>query len=131
MTRFDRAGSPPPSIKRPSTLGTTCHERPNLSLSQPQLPGSPPSAVRLLQYSSTSACVSHSMKNETDSLNLNCGPALSAMNRWPCNSNTTDTTFSPARFTEMIFDFGKIETYRFIAASAWVSYHRNGVIVGI
>src|SRR5205085_4110532 len=40
-----------------SAVGMTCHERPNLSLSQPQGPSSPPSAS-LVQKKSISSCVS-------------------------------------------------------------------------
>src|SRR5436190_17835301 len=58
----------------------TCQDKPNLSLSQPHADSSPPSAVSFCQKQSTSSCVSQYTTNDTDSLNLNCGPPLSAVN---------------------------------------------------
>ena len=46
-----------------SNDGTTCHDRPYLSWSQPHWPGWPPSESRS-QKMSTSSCVLHSMENE-------------------------------------------------------------------
>ena len=56
MTLFAFSGSLSPNIS-PKTMGLTCHERPNLSLSQPHLPFSPPSES-FSHSSSTSSCVS-------------------------------------------------------------------------
>ena len=61
-------------------IGVTCHDNPNLSLSQPHCDSSPPSAVSFSQKQSTSFCVSQFTTNEIDSLNLNCGPPFKATN---------------------------------------------------
>jgi hypothetical protein len=103
MTRVAFAPSSSLSI-RPCAFGTICHDRPNLSFSQPHRLGAPPSAVSFAHSASISCWVSHPTKNEMASVNLNCGPALSAMNRWPSSSNSTDMTFPCARSTEMTFE---------------------------
>src|SRR5438046_9393006 len=71
--------------------GTICHDNPYLSLSQPQTLVAPPSAS-LLQYLSTSACVSQLTTNETASVNLKLGPPLSAVNFCPSSSKATVMT---------------------------------------
>src|SRR5206468_6484405 len=58
---------------------TICHEKPNLSLSQPHWLSCPPPDVSLFQYSSISFCVSQFTTNEKASLNLNNGPPFSAV----------------------------------------------------
>src|SRR5215213_589339 len=87
LPAFSRSGSP--SIS-PSAVGIICHERPYLSLSQPQLPSSPPSAVNLFHNSSTSSCVLQLTKNDIDSLNLKTGPAFNPINSCPSSSKLTD-----------------------------------------
>jgi hypothetical protein len=62
---------------------------------------------------------------------LKWGPAFRTMNSWPSSSNVADMTFPYARFTEMTFERLKIEARKFIASSACVSNHKNGVILGI
>ncbi len=59
--------------------GTTCHDTPKRSLSQPHWPGLPPSRVSASQYRSTSAWSSQSMDSEIASVNGNSGPPLSPM----------------------------------------------------
>src|SRR6266545_4125553 len=95
MTRcdFSRSGSES-SLGR--AVGTTCHERPNLSLSHPQTPSSPPSES-VLQYLSTSSCVSQLTANEIASLNVNSGPPFSATNVCPSSSNSTVMTIPSGR----------------------------------
>src|SRR6516165_5561746 len=78
-------------INSGSAFGMTCHERPNLSLSQPQGPSSPFFASSLQKWS-ISCCVSQCTWNETASLNLKCGPPLSARNFCPSSSNSTVIT---------------------------------------
>ena len=80
-----------------------------MSFSQPHRPGAPPSAVSFAQRSSTSFWLSQPTKNEMDSLNVKCGPAFIAMNRWPSSSNSTDITLPWARLTETTLDLGKID----------------------
>src|SRR5690349_1411321 len=106
-----------------------CHDRPYLSLSQPHLLSSPPSAVSLSHSSSTSSCEWQFTRKEIDSLNLNSGPAFSPMNSCPSSSKLTDMALplGPG-VTPRTFEFLKMETYRFIASSASVSNHKNGVI---
>jgi len=58
-----------------------------------------------------SACVSQDTMKEIDSLNLNSGPALMAMNGWPFSSKAT-TSQSPegvsrSVLTLVILEFGK------------------------
>src|SRR4051812_38447435 len=95
-----------------SRLGTTCHETPNLSFSQPHGPSSPP-AESSLQNLSTSSCDSQSIWNEIASLNRYCGPPLSATNDWPSSSKATVITVpsrsgaaEPYRATSTIREFG-------------------------
>src|SRR6266853_7052224 len=99
MTLFDFSGSLSCNnlLKRD---GTTCHDRPNLSFSQPHLPFSPP-VESFSHSSSTSSCVSQFMKNDTAGVKVNCGPPFSVRNSWLSNSN---------RFAPKIFEFLKIET---------------------
>ena len=72
--------------------GMTCQQKPKRSFSHPQGPGSPPSAVRASHSRSTSAWSSHSMTNETASLNLKSGPPLSPWNGWPPTVKSTVRT---------------------------------------
>src|SRR5262245_32878119 len=75
----------------PSTVGTTCQETPYLSFSQPHCTFCPP--VESLSHSSSiSCCVSQFTTKDIDSLNLNCGPPLSARNFCPSSSNETVIT---------------------------------------
>lgn len=61
MTLLPLTGSA--SFKRVGKIvGATCHERPYLSLSQPQRPGSPPSLQSFSHNSSISSCVSAAIK---------------------------------------------------------------------
>ena len=60
-TRPDLAASLSDSIL-PSAFGTICRDTPNLSFSQPHLPGVPPPAVSLVQNSSISCWVSQPTK---------------------------------------------------------------------
>src|SRR5258708_22997967 len=62
ITRPDLEGSLSPN-SLPSAEGMICHDKPNLSLSQPHLSFFPPSES-LSQSSSTSACVSQFTKND-------------------------------------------------------------------
>src|SRR5439155_23598549 len=90
MTRFAfaRSASLSSSLK---TVGTTCQERPYLSLSHPHGPSSPP-AESLVQHSSTSCCDVQSTTNDTASVNLYCGPPFNAMKGCPSSSKTTVIT---------------------------------------
>src|SRR5437899_2965068 len=78
MTRFDLVGSESRNSS-PRMAGLICHERPNLSLSHPHGPFSPPSES-FSQYSSTSSWDLQSTDSEIPSVNLKCGPPLSATN---------------------------------------------------
>src|SRR6266568_3081565 len=78
MTRCDFAASLS-LTSLPKTVGTICHESPYLSLSQPHCTSLPP-AESFLQNLSTSACVLQFTTNEMPSVNLKCGPPLSATN---------------------------------------------------
>src|SRR5437899_12925205 len=75
----------------PKTVGTICHDRPYLSLSQPHCPCSPPSES-FSHSSSTSSCVSQFTKNEMASVNLNCGPPFNAINVCPFSVNVAVMT---------------------------------------
>src|SRR3972149_6049876 len=110
ITRFALSGSLSPNIS-PKADGIICHDKPYLSLSQPHMLSSPPSAVSFTHNSSTSSWVSQSTKNEMASLNLNCGPAFNAMNSCPSSSNVTDMAmpFGPG-VTPMTFELLKMET---------------------
>src|SRR5215831_7419912 len=90
MTRCAVSEFPSISISG-SAFGMTCHERPNLSLSQPQRPSSPSFASSLQKWS-ISCCVSQCTWNDTASLNLKCGPPFSARNFCPSSSNSTVMT---------------------------------------
>ena len=98
----------------PKTEGTICHDRPNLSFSQPHWLSSPPS-VSFPHSSSTSACVSQFTKNEMASVKVNRGPPFSAMNSWPSSSKVAVMTDpcgpgppSPYRETLVILEFLKM-----------------------
>src|SRR5262249_14941075 len=90
MTRCAVSEFPSISISG-RALWQTCHERPNLSLSQPQWPASP-SFPSVLQKSSVSSCVPQGTWNDSASLNLKCGPPFSARNFCPSISNSTVMT---------------------------------------
>src|SRR4029453_5313388 len=91
MTRSDFSGSLSFNISI-KTVGVICHDKPNLSLSQPHPDSWPPSAVSFSQKESTSFLVSQFTTNEIDSLNLNCGPPFNATNFWPAISNSIVST---------------------------------------
>src|SRR6266404_4021691 len=97
MTRCDLAASLLPS-NSPNTVGTICHDRPYLSLSQPHCTSFPP-AESVFQNRSTSACVLQLTTNEMASVNLKCGPPLSARKSCPSSWNSTVIT-EPARRPE-------------------------------
>src|SRR5712691_348038 len=78
-------------ISLPKTVGTICHDRPYLSLSQPHLPPLPP-CESFSHSSSTSCCVSQFTKKEMASENLKCGPPFRAMNSCPSSWNVTVIT---------------------------------------
>src|SRR6185503_21364149 len=84
MTLFDFTGSGSLS-NSPKTVGTICHDKPYLSLSQPHCDFAPPSES-FSQSSSTSSCVSQFTNNEIASVNLKCGPPFNAMNFCPSSS---------------------------------------------
>ncbi len=81
-----------PARSSSSRLGTTCHDTPNRSLSQPHGPGSPPPAVSASQYRSTSAWSAQSIRNEIDSLNVKSSPPLMPVNGCPSIVQSTVTT---------------------------------------
>src|SRR5437870_9121545 len=98
-----------------SAVGTICHDKPYLSLSQPHWLFCPP-ADSFSQYSSTSACVSQLTTNETASVNLKWGPPLRARNFCPSSSKGTTKTdpfgpgpASPQRVAGPVFEFLKSE----------------------
>src|ERR1700730_16174603 len=114
MTLFDFSGSLSCS-SLPKSDGTICHDKPYLSFSQPHLCFCPPSES-FSHSSSTSCCVSQVTKNEMASVNLKCGPPLSAINSCPSRWNVPVITVpfgpgpaSPYRVTLTIFEFLKIE----------------------
>src|SRR5574341_399094 len=90
MKRLEFCGSESCGIS-PRMVGFTCHDRPYLSFCQPQVPSWPP-AESFSQNSSTSACVLQSTEKETASVNLKCGPPLSAMNSCPSSWKRTVIT---------------------------------------
>src|SRR5437773_6059931 len=90
MTRCDFAASLSLNSS-PKTVGTICHESPYLSLSQPHSTSLPP-AESFVQNLSTSACVLQFTTNEMASVNLKCGPPLSATNSSPSSRNSTVMT---------------------------------------
>src|SRR5262245_46135413 len=115
MTFFDFLPSLLPS-NSPKTVGTICHDRPYLSLSQPQRDFCPPSES-FSHNSSTSSCDLQSTLNEMASVNLKCGPPLSAMRSCPSSWNVAVITdplgpgpASPYRVTLPVLEFLKIET---------------------
>src|SRR5664280_3761748 len=81
ITLFDFTGSGSFSIFL-RTEGTTCHETPNLSLTQPHWLFPPPTES-FSQSSSTSCCVSQFMKRDIPSENLKYGPPLKTRNSCP------------------------------------------------
>src|SRR5438046_9362784 len=93
----------------PKTVGTICQESPYLSLSQPHCTSFPP-AESFFQNLSTSACVLQFTTNEMASVNLKCGPPLSATNSCPSSWNSTVMTepFGPAPASP-ILEFLKME----------------------
>ena len=72
-----RSGSP---ISSNRTFGTTCHDTPNLSFSQPHGPSSPPSE-RVFQYRSTSSWLSQLSWNEIGLAEGELGPAVERRER--------------------------------------------------
>src|SRR5947209_14980855 len=64
------------------TLGTICHDTPNLSFNQPHCSFSPPSES-FSHKSSSSSCVSQLTKNDMAGENLKTGPPFNAMNCCP------------------------------------------------
>src|SRR5688572_28054797 len=106
MTLCAFSGSLSPNIS-PNAEGIICQDTPNLSLSQPHLDYSPPSAVSFSHSSSTSACVLQFTYSQMPSENLKDGPPCSALNCCPASWNETPITASPARITLSIFEFSK------------------------
>jgi len=99
MTRFAFSGSLSCSISM-STVGTTCHDTPNLSVSQPHWISRPP-AESFSQKWSTSSCVSQFTTKEIAPLNWKCGPPFNAVNGCPSSSKgtvMTDPLGRPAAF---------------------------------
>jgi hypothetical protein len=90
ITRCDFAGSLSP-ISSINAVGTTCHETPNLSLSQPHWTSWPP-ADSFVQKWSTSSCVSQFTTSDIASVNLKSGPPLSAVKSCPSSSKVTVMT---------------------------------------
>src|SRR6267142_2264219 len=90
MTRFDFSGSLSCSISL-KTVGTTCHDTLNRSLSHPHCTSWPP-ADRFFQKWSTSSCVSQFTTSDIASVNLKCGPPFNAVNCCPSSSNATVMT---------------------------------------
>src|SRR5919199_5929399 len=78
-------------IISPQTLGTICHETPNLSFNQPHCSCSPPSES-FSQRLSTSFCVSQFTRNDIAGENLKMGPPFKAMNLCPSSSKVTVIT---------------------------------------
>src|SRR3972149_9809250 len=77
----------------PKTVGTTCHDTPYLSLSQPHCSLSPPSES-LSHNLSTSSCVSQFTTNDMAGEKLNIGPPFNATNSCPSSWNVTVITVS-------------------------------------
>src|ERR1700674_1394446 len=110
MTLFDFSGSLS-CISSPRTVGTICHDKPYLSLSQPHLDFSPPSES-FSQKPSTSSCVSQFTTKDIASVNLNWGPPFNAMNSCPSSWKVATITVpfgpgppSPYRETLPILEF--------------------------
>src|SRR5947208_801507 len=89
-TRCDLAPSGSAS-SLPNAVGMICHDRPNLSFSQPQRSFDPPSDS-FSHSSSTSCCVSQLTKSEIAGVNEYIGPPFKAMNSCPSSVNVTDMT---------------------------------------
>src|SRR5437762_3483472 len=114
MTLFDFSGFLSCNISG-KTVGTTCHDTPYLSFSQPHCPFSPP-AESSSQSSSTSSCVLQFTTNDMASVNLNCGPPFKAINSCPSSWNVADMSApfgpgpaSPYPVIRPIFEFLKME----------------------
>src|SRR3989442_9643711 len=109
---FPDGGSP---IISPSAGGTTCHDTPKRSLSQPHGPSSPPSESRF-QVSSSSSCVLQVATSEIPSENEKLGPPSIAVNCRPSSSKVACSTlpfgrgFPSLRTTFTIFEFLMTET---------------------
>src|SRR5713101_6974398 len=73
------------------TVGTICHDKPYLSLSQPHCSFSPPSES-FSQNASTSSCVSQFTTNDIAGEKVNCGPPFSAINSCPSSWNVATIT---------------------------------------
>ena len=92
----------------PSCFGIIYQERPNLSLSQPHLPGVPPSAVSASQHLSTSDWSLHKINIEKASEKVNISPPLRAVYFAPRSSNSTVNTPPSGRLVVLIIlDFSK------------------------
>src|SRR5207247_3459572 len=98
-----------PVINASNSLGTICQESPYLSCSQPHGPCSPPSPS-LSHSSSISSCDSQFTRNDTASSNVNSGPPLIAVNRWPSSEKSTVST-SPAFFLPSNMSCGYVDTF--------------------
>src|SRR5215475_13377991 len=116
------------------TVGTICHGSPYLSFSQPHCPASPPSDS-CSHIRSSSSCVSQCTMNDTASVNVKCGPPLSARNSCPSSWNRTVSTLPLGRglpssscVSAPIVAFVKMEVEKRAASSAWSLNHRHGVI---
>src|SRR2546423_3421363 len=83
-------------IIRPKAVGTTCHDTPNRSLSQPQGPSSPPAESRD-QVSSICSWVSQVATNEKASVNENDGPPSNAVYSCPSSWKLTCQTLPLGR----------------------------------
>src|SRR5206468_2114597 len=87
------------------TVGTICHDKPYLSLSQPHLDFSPPSES-FSQNSFTSSCVLQFTTNDIASVNLNSGPPFNAANSCPSSWNVAVMTVplgpGPARLARVM-----------------------------
>src|SRR6266567_4657554 len=115
MTLFDFC----PSLSfssLPKTEGMICHDRPNLSFSQPHRSFLPPSES-FSHSSSTSCWVSQFTKNDMAGVKVNCGPPLSAKKSCPSSWKVADITVpfgpgppSPHRLTLPTLEFLKTET---------------------
>src|SRR5712691_10865422 len=110
---FPDRGSP---IISPSAAGTTCHDTPKRSLSQPHGPSSPPSESRF-QVSSSSSCVSQVATSEKASVNEKAGPPSKAVYSCPSSSKLACQRlplgrgpFPSLRSTLSTLEFGNSET---------------------
>src|SRR3989441_12833855 len=73
------------------TLGTICHDTPNLSFNQPHCSFSPPSES-FSHKSSSSSCVSQLTKNDMAGENFKTGTPFNAMNCCSSSSKVTVIT---------------------------------------